>query len=65
MMIDREFWAIKMQGRNGLVSNKYGRTLWKIKPTNVMDTLRWKAGISNRKIDIEAIKVKVTEIKDE
>tara|TARA_R110001599_G_scaffold281017_1_gene482612 strand:+ start:227 stop:421 length:195 start_codon:yes stop_codon:yes gene_type:complete len=64
-MIDREFWAIKMQGRNGLVANKYGRTLWKIKPTNVMDSLRWKAGISNRKIDIGAVKVKVTEIKDD
>jgi len=65
-MIDVERWAIRSEGKNGLVGNKYSRSLWKVKPTNVIASLECKAkNYYGKELNLVAVKVRVTEIKDD
>ena len=65
-MIDVERWAIRSEGKTGLVGNKYSRSLWKVKPTNVIASLERKAKrYYGKDLELVAVKVRVTEIKDD
>jgi len=41
-MINENMWAIKETDTGKMVSNKWGRTLWRTKPTNALNSILWK-----------------------
>ena len=41
-MINENMWAIKEIDTGKMVSNKWGRTLWRNKPTNALSSILWK-----------------------
>ena len=61
--IDKAFWAIKNADTGSLVGNKENRTLWKQKPTNAINTIKWKAKTYyNKDLNLVPVKVRVVEI---
>ena len=61
--IDKTFWAIKNANTGGLVGNKENRTLWKQKPTNAIDTIKWKyKTYYNKDLNLVPVKVRVVEV---
>jgi len=38
-MINENMWAIKEIDTSKMASNKWGRTLWRTKPTNAMNSI--------------------------
>jgi|TARA_R110000751_G_scaffold223894_1_gene325989 hypothetical protein len=41
-MINENMWAIKEIDTGKMASNKWGRTLWRTKPTNAMNSILFK-----------------------
>tara|TARA_R110000796_G_scaffold18654_2_gene56384 strand:+ start:1632 stop:1826 length:195 start_codon:yes stop_codon:yes gene_type:complete len=64
-MIDVERWAIKNVSSGGMVGDKWSRTLWKIKPTNAMNSIAWKMRRHHIKDELKCVRVLVREIEND
>jgi hypothetical protein len=60
--VDVVRWGIKNLDTGNLVSDKFGRTTWKIKPTNAINTIKWKAkAFYDKELNLSPIKIRITE----
>lgn len=65
-MIDIECWAIKNLDTGYIVGNKEGRTMWKVKPTNAIDTIKWKAkNYYNKELSLVPVRIRITEVNND
>ena len=65
LKVDTVCWAIKSEKTGALVEEKFHRTMWKIKPTNAINTLKWKAKtFYNKDLNIVPVKVRILEIEE-
>lgn len=63
--VDIVRWAIKNLDTGNLVANKFGRTMWKTKPTNAISTVAWKAKtFYDRETNLSPIKIRITEVEE-
>jgi hypothetical protein len=64
--VDIVRWAIKNLDTGNLVANKFGRTMWKTKPTNAISTVAWKAkAFYDKETNLCPIKIRITEVEDD
>ena len=65
MKIDVVRWGIKNLDTGNLVADKFGRTTWKRKPTNSIDTIKWKAkAFYDEELNLSPIKIRITEVEE-
>ena len=63
--VDVTLWAIKNLKSGNLVSNRYNRNLWMVKPTNVVNRLQNPYGKRDNRLDLVPIRVRIQEVQED